>query len=174
MSRHREAPDNFICPWRDRCPELGQHSTTWIFAEYQRSIAREHEHFRIREEMRVELRDLEILVAQQAAEIDRLTAENKHLHQSRFKPRTAKKTTPAIRGKGKNPTQPSSSRTPRKRGAPIGHAPSGHDRFPITSTGLWKSQHPAFAPIAKRQPIKANPAARPISRKTSSCALAPS
>lgn len=70
--------------------------------------------------MRAELHDLEVLVRRQAAEIDRLTAENKCLHQSRFKPRTEKKTTPSTRaGKTKAPA----SRTPRKRGAPVGHPP---------------------------------------------------
>jgi len=123
MSRHREAPDDFVCPWRDRCPELEKNSTSWIFGEYQRGIVREHEHWRVREEMKKELHNLEVLVAEQAAEIDRLTAENKHLHQSRFKPRTANKTAPPNRAKSANPTQPSSTRTPRKRGAPAGHPP---------------------------------------------------
>jgi len=123
MSRHREAPDDFVCPWRDRCPELEKNSTSWIFAEYQRGIIREHEHYRIREEMRAELHDLEVLVREQAAEIDRLTAENKHLHQSRFKPRAAKKTAPPIRDKTANRADPPSSRPPRKRGAPVGHPP---------------------------------------------------
>jgi hypothetical protein len=62
MSRYREAPYGFVCPWRDRCPHLEQQSTTWIFAEYQRSIRREHEHSRVRDEMRVELHELEIIV----------------------------------------------------------------------------------------------------------------
>ena len=122
MSRYREAPDGFVCPWRDRCPELEQHSTSWIFAEYQRSIRREHEHSRVRDEMRAELHELEVLVRQQAVEIDRLTAENKCLHQSRFKPRTAKKTAPSTRAK-KTTSKPSASRAPRKRGAPVGHPP---------------------------------------------------
>jgi hypothetical protein len=73
--------------------------------------------------MRAELHDLEALVARQAAEIDRLTAENKHLHQSRFKPRSAKKATQSVRDKTTNRDKASSSRTPRKRGAPKGHAP---------------------------------------------------
>lgn len=123
MSRHREPPDGFVCPWRDRCPELEKNSTAWIFGEYQRSIVREHEHWRVREEMRAELHDLEVLVRQQAAEIDRLTAENKHLHQSRFKPRTSKKTIPPTRNKPSATVRPSSSRPPRKRGAPVGHPP---------------------------------------------------
>ena len=74
--------------------------------------------------MRAELHELEALVRQQAAEIDRLTAENKRLHQSRFKPRTARKSAPSTRGKRDMcATKPSASRTPRKRGAPVGHPP---------------------------------------------------
>ena len=120
MSRHREPPNGFVCPWRDRCPELGHNSTTWIFAEYQRSIQREHEHSRIRDEMSAEIRGLEAVVKEQAKEIDRLTAENKCLHQSHFKPRNSQKrksTTPAK----ETPENSPSSRTPRKRGAPVGH-----------------------------------------------------
>jgi transposase len=123
MSRYREAPDDFICPWRDRCPELDMSSASWISAEYQRGIVREHEHWRVREEMSAEIHDLEVTVQQQASEIDRLTAENKRLHQSRFKPRKAKKRTPSTRGKTANRTKPPASRKPPKRGAPVGHAP---------------------------------------------------
>lgn len=101
---------------------MEQHSTSWIFAEYQRSIRREHEHWRIRDEMNAELHGLAVLVREQAAEIDRLTAENKRLHQSRFKPRAAKKSIPSTRA-AKTTPKPSSSRTPRKRGAPAGHPP---------------------------------------------------
>jgi len=122
MARFKEPPEDFICPYRHRCPGLEGLSSTWIFAEHQRGILREHEHWRVRDEMRAELRSLEDLVRQQAVEIDRLTAENKHLHQSRFKPRTAKKTAPSTRAK-KTTAKPSASRTPRKRGAPVGHPP---------------------------------------------------
>ena len=125
MSRHRKPADDFVCPWRDRCPELEQHSTSWIFAEYQRGITREHEHWRVRDEMSAEIDRLENLVRQQAAELDCLTAENRHLHQSRFKPRTpkTKKAAPSTRSKKAKEAKSSSSRTPRKRGAPVGHPP---------------------------------------------------
>lgn len=123
MSRHQEPPYDFVCPWRDRCPELGKNSTSWIFGEYQRGITREHEHWRLREEMKAELNALELVVKNQAAEIDRLTAENKHLHQSRFKPRIANKTASPIRGKTANRATPPSPRPRRKRGAPHGHPP---------------------------------------------------
>jgi transposase len=123
MSRHQEPPDGFVCPWRDRCPELDQHSTSWILAEYQRGIVREREHGRVRDEMSAEIESLADIVRKQAAEIDLLTAENKHLHQSRFKPRTARKTAPSTRGKKAGRSGVPSSRPARKRGAPVGHAP---------------------------------------------------
>jgi transposase len=123
MPRYKDPPDGFVCPWRDRCPELEELSTSWVFAEYQRSIHREREHWRIRDEMRDELRGLEGVVRQQAAEIDRLTAENKHLHQRQFKPRATKKAAPQNRDANNDLTGSPSAAPPRRRGAPPGHPP---------------------------------------------------
>ena len=132
MGRHKEAPEGFACPWRDRCPHLEGLSTTWMFAERQRTVAREDKHWKIRDAMQGELDALEERVQKQAAEIDRLTAENKHLHQSRFKARTKKKTNPAgddnkTSSENAKDTpverQSGNDKPPRKRGAPTGHSP---------------------------------------------------
>lgn len=123
MGRHKNPPDGFQCPWRGRCPELEGLSTSWVFAEYQRSHIREREHWRVREEMRSELQALEVVVREQGAEIDRLTAENKHLHQSRFKARKPKQNT-SRKHEGENGlAETHSEPSPRKRGAPVGHPP---------------------------------------------------
>ena len=132
MGRHREPPEGFSCAWRDRCPHLEGLAATWMLAEHQRTVVREDEHWKIRDAMQGELDALEELVRKQAAEIDRLTAENKHLHQSRFKARIKKESNPPggdHKASNKNTEdtfvekQSGSSKGPRKRGAPTGHAP---------------------------------------------------
>jgi transposase len=124
MPRYKEPPEGFRCPYRDRCPELEELSTSWIFKEYQRSKIREHEYWWVREEMSAEIRGLEKNVRQQAAEIDRLTAENQHLHRSHFKPRRAKKKSVPREETAENETPGSPTATlPKKRGAPKGHPP---------------------------------------------------
>ena len=63
-------------------------SSSWVFGEYQRAQTREHEHWRLRDQMAEEIAGLEKTIREQNAEIDRLRAENKRLHQCRFKPRS--------------------------------------------------------------------------------------
>lgn len=122
MSRPKEPPSGFTCPWRNRCPELENLSAPGVFAERQRNVILNHKHWQVRDDMNAEIAELEALVRQQAIEIDRLTAENKHLHQSCFKPRATK---PASRDKLNEgpPFESQSEKTPRKRGAPVGHPP---------------------------------------------------
>ena len=84
--RFRPAPP-LLDPWAYRFPEVEKDSTSGIFAEDQQGIVRDYEHWRVLDQMKAELHDLEVLKREQAAETKRLTAENKHLHQSRFKPR---------------------------------------------------------------------------------------
>ena len=119
MPRYKEAPDNFVCPYRDRCPELEGLSTNWVFAEYQRSIIREQDHWRIRDEMAAEIKRLEDEVSRQNTEIDQLKAENKRLHQSKFKARSKKKQAPEDSTTPEGEEQ--SSKPTKKRGAPKGH-----------------------------------------------------
>lgn len=123
MARFREAPQDFLCPYRDRCPEMEGLSTTWVFGEHQRARIREHEHWRIRDEMAAEISELWKTLREQNLEIDRLRAENKRLHQSRFKARNknskASRTTPNAKDKDKRQAR---SRG-KKRGAPKGHPP---------------------------------------------------
>lgn len=118
MPRFKEPPLGFECPYKDRCPHLQGLSTHWIFSEYQRSHIHEHEHERRREEMNEEINALLQTVNEQAAEIDRLRAENKILHQRKFKPR---KTQDASNVTAKKKDKPASE--PKKRGAPKGHPP---------------------------------------------------
>lgn len=95
MSRCKEPPCGFDCSYKNNCPYLEGLSTHWIFQEYQRSHIREHEHWLTREEMSDEINQLLNTVHEQAVQIDQLRAENKRLHQQKFKARnTREKGTP--------------------------------------------------------------------------------
>ena len=121
MARFKEAPFGFVCPYSDRCPDLEGLSTTWVFAEYQRSKIREHEHWLVREQMAGEISQLEKTLREQIEEIDRLRAENKQLHQRKFKPRKKSKTQSGA--KEKKAGNPRTKK--KKRGAPVGHPVAG-------------------------------------------------
>jgi hypothetical protein len=122
MSRARKAPEGFVCPYRDRCPEAGGLPVRRIYDEHHDHLQREDEHFRIRGEMAREIHDLHRTLRERDAEIDRLKAENKILHQRGFKAgKAAKKAAPpageeAAEDGGKGAAL-------KKRGAPPGHKP---------------------------------------------------
>lgn len=119
MPRRKEAPWGFACPYEHHCPHLQGLSTQWVFSEYQRSHIREHAHWLSREEMAEEnLRLLQVL-RKQEDEIDQLRAENKRLHQQRFKPNSKKQDEPEA---GK-PAETKAGAGNKKRGAPMGHPP---------------------------------------------------
>ncbi len=124
MARFKEPPEDFLCPYRHRCPGLEGLSCTWVFAEHQRARKREQEHWRVRDEMAAEIGELERTLREQSGEIDVLRAENKRLHQSRFKPRTnkTKKASRAAAGSKEQGEQKTRAGA-KKRGAPVGHPP---------------------------------------------------
>ena len=119
MPRHKEPPWGFVCPCEHHCPHLQGLSTQWVFSEYQRSHIREHAHWLSREEMAEENSNLLRTVRDQEAEIDRLRAENKMLHQQRFKPNSKKRSKPDPDLAPKN--NPGTEK--KKRGAPKNHPP---------------------------------------------------
>jgi len=123
MSRFKEAPRDFNCPYRHHCPEMEGQSSFWIFAEHQRAQTREHEHWRVRDLMAAEINALEKTIREQSAEIDRLRAENKRLHQSRFKPRGKNSKAPEAASNGNEKGRPKTPTAAKKRGAPAGHPP---------------------------------------------------
>ena len=119
MSRHKEPPWGFSCPYEHHCPYLQGLSTQWVFSEYQRSHEREHAHWLSREEMAEENLRLLQTVRKQEEQVDQLRAENKRLHQQRFKPNSKKQDEPED-GKRKNSKAGTGK---KKRGAPKGHPP---------------------------------------------------
>lgn len=114
MGRGKEAPDGFVCPYRDRCPHLDGLSAFGLFQAHQHLVIREHGHRRIRERMAAEISELRSLNREQAQEIERLRAENRLLHQRGFKP---------ARRSALTVTQIPSCSPNKRRGAPLGHPP---------------------------------------------------
>ena len=123
MPRFKEPPEGFLCPYLHRCPGLEGLSSTWVFAEHQRARIREQEHWRVRDEMAAEIRELERTLREQGEEIDALRAENKHLHQRRFKPRNNNKKASRAAVGGNGQGRKNTRAGAKKRGAPVGHPP---------------------------------------------------
>jgi hypothetical protein len=121
MSRFKEPPLGFVCPYKDHCPYLEGLSTHWIFSKYQRSHIQEHEHWRTREQMAEEINSLLTTVSEQAEQIDRLQAENKRLHQRKFKPRKRPRSSSSTPSSKADQQEPGTKK--KKRGAPVGHPP---------------------------------------------------
>ncbi len=117
MSRAKEAPYDFLCPYRHRCPELEGCSTQWVWSDYQRRIIAEHEYCRRRDEMAEEIDSLIMTVKKLEAENDQLRAENKMLHQRQFKAKRNK----AENKPDKNSEVSGEKAKSKKRGAPKGH-----------------------------------------------------
>jgi transposase len=118
MGRWKTPPDGFVCPYRDNCPHLEGLSAFWMFHDRDRSRAREHEHWLVREKMADENSQLRRALAEEKLSVERLKAENKLLHQRRFKASKPKKTPAETSGNDTSPALPS-----KPRGAPKGHLP---------------------------------------------------
>ena len=104
MSRCKDAPASFECPYRHKCPHLDTLSTTWVMQVYQEyfRLVRERHAMEARYQQRIA--ELEKTLLERDQKIAQLRLE----HQKRFKARAKPKDEPA---EGK----------PRRRGAPVGH-----------------------------------------------------
>lgn len=105
MSRRKDAPVGFECPYRHRCPHLDQLSAQWVLEVYQES-----------HELRRQLYVIQQRYEQQIAELtetlrarDHKIAQLRLQHQKQFKGNTK----PAAADR----------KRARKRGAPKGHPP---------------------------------------------------
>jgi hypothetical protein len=113
MGRYKEAPFGFECPYRHACPHLDGISATWasiLISDAQRDKFRDGHLERCAEK---ELRTLEAALEKANAELERLRAENKVLHQRQFKPNRRQPIADA--------SQPKAAK--KKRGPPFGHPP---------------------------------------------------
>jgi len=114
MGRYKKAPEGFECPYRNDCPHLGM-STTWaslLLADVDKDEFRDG-HAWI--EAQKEIKALEELNRVLSARVAELESRLKQQHRLQFKP-NSKAQTSAQSDTG-NP------KTPRKRGAPLGHPP---------------------------------------------------
>ena len=107
--RYRQAPADFLCPYRHACPHLEGLSSTWTLSVFQ-------DQWRLEDELRKQEADNDQLRAQNALlvqERDRIKAQFQALHRSQFKA-----------GKPKPPVVPPRDTTVlKKRGPPFGHPP---------------------------------------------------
>jgi hypothetical protein len=113
MGRYKEAPFGFECPYRQACPHLGGISATWasiLISDAQRDQYRDGHLERCAEK---EIRTLEAALNKATADLERLCAENKRLHQSQFKPNRRKP----------KPEDVTEEAVKKKRGPPLGHPP---------------------------------------------------
>jgi transposase len=112
MSRCKDAPGGFECPYRHKCPHLDTLSTTWVMEVYQEAFDLRHKLARMEAQYEQRIADLEKALLERDAKIAQLRLE----HQKQFKANVPKpvKVTP---------------RRVRPRGAPVGH-PYWHRREP--------------------------------------------
>ena len=108
MGRYKQAPNDFLCPYRHACPHMDGISTTWaseLIRDADQDSFRNSHFLGCAEDELVALQaDLERLEKENAQLRARLQAE----HASRFKP---------------NHSAPRQAAPPRNRGAPKGHPP---------------------------------------------------
>ncbi len=119
MSGFRQSPIGFDCPYRHRCPHMENLSTTFMFEEYHRARAREHQAELRRQEMDAEMDFLRLSLQNAEREIERLQAHNKRLQTARYKPNqpvAKRRVPPAPQPPPDAPPVP-----PHPRGAPVGH-----------------------------------------------------
>jgi transposase len=94
-------------------------SANWLFKHYSQSAGTEEEYWKLRGEIMLEMRSLELRMQEQEREIERLRAENRRLHQRGFKPSKSARQRSSTATAGK----PVSPVTRKPRGAPKGHPP---------------------------------------------------
>jgi transposase len=104
MSRCKDAPCGFECPYRHNCPHLDSLSTTWVMQVYQESFQLQERLNRLEQQSRQRIEALEKTLLERDAKIAQLRLE----HQKQFKA-NVKPATPPIKV------------TARRRGAPMGH-----------------------------------------------------
>ena len=114
MGRFTEPTEDFVCPYRDRCPHLEGLSTSWVWERYQECSWFNNDYEYQLEQMREESDQDKRTIRKLEKEIEELKAQLHALHQRQFKGR--KKPRPETEAGEKE-------RSAKKRGAPVGHAP---------------------------------------------------
>ena len=70
MGRYKQAPVDFECPYRKRCPHMGGISAMWALSTFHDAGVERNEHWRIREMMAREIDDGLARIAQLEAAAD--------------------------------------------------------------------------------------------------------
>lgn len=104
MSRRKEAPVGFECPYRHACPHLDSLSTAWTLETYHDSSELHGQYYAMEERYQKRIEELEKTLLEQDAKIAQLRLR----HQKQFKA-NVKQSPPRSHSK--------------KRGAPKGHPP---------------------------------------------------
>lgn len=118
MSRCKDAPSGFECPFRHNCPHLDTLSTTWVMEVYQQSFKLRDQLNLLENDSQKRIEELEKTLLERDAKIAQLRLE----HQKQFKANVKPAPTPI-------------KVTARRRGAPVGHpgwrrrAPDHVDQF---------------------------------------------
>jgi len=110
MSRCKDAPSGFECPYRHKCPHLDNHSTTWVMEVYQEASELRRRLDVLEFESRKRIDELEKALLERDAKIAQLRLEHQKQFKAKVKPVPIKVTA-------------------RRRGAPVGH-PFWHRREP--------------------------------------------
>jgi transposase len=113
MSRCKDAPSGFQCPFRDKCPHLDNHSTTWVMEVYQEAFDLRRRLNLLELDSQKRIDELGKALLERDAKIAQLRLE----HQKQFKANV------------KKPPIKVTARPARRRGAPVGH-PGWHRRAP--------------------------------------------
>jgi transposase len=116
MPRPFFPPRDFVCPYKDNCPDLAGLSTTWVLGEYRRGEDSYQEHLRINDLLDQRLDSALKRNRVLERELAELRAKYQTLHQKQFKPNKK-----AISEKEKAVGLPDELGEKKKLGAPLGH-----------------------------------------------------
>jgi transposase len=106
MSRCKDAPIGFECPYRHKCPHLDTMSTTWVMDVYQECFTLQERLNRLEIDSRRQIEELQKTLLER----DQTIAQLRLQHQKQFKANV------------KPPPEPVKVKV-RRRGAPLGHPP---------------------------------------------------
>ena len=117
LTRRKQAPWDFECPYKHCCPHLQGLSAQWVWEEYQRSRWEHLEHWKVRDIQQEELEKALEHIVELEKQNEELNAKLKALHRKQFKSnkKGGRKTNESTNDDKSN------SEKKKKRGAPKGH-----------------------------------------------------
>ena len=107
MSRCKDAPIGFECPYRHNCPHLEQMSTTWVMEVYQEAFDLRNQLYAMEQKYQKRIAELEKTLLERDEKIAQLQLD----HRKKFK---AKVKTAAVHGKMRRRGAPPSRKSWRR------------------------------------------------------------